>query len=563
MATLPTPRDQAQPRALLYDRVSTLTQARTGYSGGAEGFQLDLCRAHSERKGYAVIGHKTDVDSGAKWDVAGLIGAIEMAKRGEFDVLVVADSGRFARSLAKKLVYEGDLRRHGVRVEYTNLPVDDTAEGRLVANMFGAYDEYEREKIAWRLGNGRLNKAKRGQYIGNGGRAPYGYRLTRRFDQAKQRYFVVGLEEDSESADVVRRVFREALTLSATDIALRLTAAAIPTATGRGRWSSISVYHVLVNPTYKGEALYSRGGNRFRPREGEGIAIPVPALVSPSEWDAVQAAMTDRRSARRGRQPAESDPFELRGLLHCHHCGGLLSTGEYGPRYYLCLRHDASHARKNGWQPCPLPIVNAEAIEREVWRCVVEALEDPDRLRRGMEEHRASSGSAARQAWQDRIDVLDAELAKHTRLLANAAREKLPLDTDDPRYEQWDQLEAQEARTLKRLREERATLVGRADALALSEQQLATLERFAAKVRKGARKATPADRREFYRSLLRLKATLRLDREHGVKIGRKGRFAIAWDSLVPLTDSASGTLKVQALSVEEGTVILSVRHAAA
>src|SRR5215210_6469489 len=166
-------------RALLYDRVSTANQAKSGYSSGQEGFQIDLCRAHAERKGYAVTGSRTDVDSGAKWDVDGLLDAIEMAKRGEYNILVVADSGRFARNLAKKLVYEGELRRHGVRVEYTNLPVDDTAEGRLVANMFGAYDEYEREKITWRLTNGRLAKARQGHYVGNGGTAPYGYRLER------------------------------------------------------------------------------------------------------------------------------------------------------------------------------------------------------------------------------------------------------------------------------------------------------------------------------------------------------------------------------------------------
>src|SRR5207253_4809974 len=143
-----------------------------------QGFQVDLCRAHAERKGYAVVATRTDVDSGAKWEVDGLLEAVNLAKQGELDVLVVADSGRFARNLAKKLVYEGEFRRHGVRVEYTNLPVDDSAEGRLISNMFGAYDEYEREKIAWRFSNGRINKAKQGRYIGNGGVAPFGYRFV-------------------------------------------------------------------------------------------------------------------------------------------------------------------------------------------------------------------------------------------------------------------------------------------------------------------------------------------------------------------------------------------------
>src|SRR5262249_49410975 len=152
-------------RALLYDRVSTAKQAAQGYSIGAEGFQIDLCTGYAERKGYVVVGTRTDVDSGAKWEVDGLLDAIELAKKGGYDVLVVADSGRFARNLAKKLVYEAELRRAGVRVEYTNLPVDNSAEGRFISNVFGAYDEYEREKLNWRLTNGRMNKAKRGRYV--------------------------------------------------------------------------------------------------------------------------------------------------------------------------------------------------------------------------------------------------------------------------------------------------------------------------------------------------------------------------------------------------------------
>ena len=75
MTTIPATAKATQPRALLYDRVSTVRQAQGGYSGGKQGFQIDLCRAHSERKGYAVVGHRTDVDSGAKWHIDGLMDA--------------------------------------------------------------------------------------------------------------------------------------------------------------------------------------------------------------------------------------------------------------------------------------------------------------------------------------------------------------------------------------------------------------------------------------------------------------------------------------------------------
>jgi DNA invertase Pin-like site-specific DNA recombinase len=146
-------------RALLYDRVSTLAQSRSGHSGGAEGFQLDRCRTHAAARSYICAGELTDVDSGAEWNIAGIMQALERANRGEYDILVVSDTSRFARNLAKKTVYEAELRRHGVTVEYLNLPLDDGPEGRFISTVFGALDELERERIAWRTQQGIHKKA--------------------------------------------------------------------------------------------------------------------------------------------------------------------------------------------------------------------------------------------------------------------------------------------------------------------------------------------------------------------------------------------------------------------
>ena len=87
--SVPLTAPQTSPlRALLYDRVSTVVQARSGYSGGADGFQLDRCRDYAAARDWVVVGTLTDTDSGAKWEIDGVMQALERAKRGEYEVLV-------------------------------------------------------------------------------------------------------------------------------------------------------------------------------------------------------------------------------------------------------------------------------------------------------------------------------------------------------------------------------------------------------------------------------------------------------------------------------------------
>jgi DNA invertase Pin-like site-specific DNA recombinase len=49
--------------------------------------------------------------SGADWSLPKLNQALDMARAGEFDVFVTRELDRFARSLAKQLVIEGEFKR--------------------------------------------------------------------------------------------------------------------------------------------------------------------------------------------------------------------------------------------------------------------------------------------------------------------------------------------------------------------------------------------------------------------------------------------------------------------
>ena len=90
-------------RAVIYSRVSTLMQARQGYSLDAQDTDCDRL---ADELGASVLARFTDNDSGAEWDLPGLNAVLDMARRREFDMLIVNDPDRLARSLAKQLVLE-------------------------------------------------------------------------------------------------------------------------------------------------------------------------------------------------------------------------------------------------------------------------------------------------------------------------------------------------------------------------------------------------------------------------------------------------------------------------
>jgi site-specific DNA recombinase len=123
------------------------------------------------------------------------------------------------------------------------------------------------------------------------------------------------------------------------DVCRRLSRAREPTRTGKSIWDRSAVWGMLRTPAYRGTAAFGktrqgplrprlraqRGRPRSRgapavevPRE-EWIAIPVPAIVAPELFAAVQEQLRDnQRHARQYRRGAQ---YLLQGLVSCKGCG--------------------------------------------------------------------------------------------------------------------------------------------------------------------------------------------------------------------------------------------------
>jgi site-specific DNA recombinase len=114
-------------RAILYARVSTDEQARTGYSLAQ---QLEALRDYAAREGYEVIEEVEDPgQSGAMLARPGLDRVRDLVMEGGVSVVLAQDRDRFAREPAYHYILRQEFEEHGTKIRALNDRGDDTPEG--------------------------------------------------------------------------------------------------------------------------------------------------------------------------------------------------------------------------------------------------------------------------------------------------------------------------------------------------------------------------------------------------------------------------------------------------
>jgi DNA invertase Pin-like site-specific DNA recombinase len=122
-----------------------------------------------------------------------LLGLIERAQAGEYDVLLVARLDRLSRDHATLVV----LERHGVSVVSVAEENGDGPVAEFIRGQLALVAELERALIRDRVQAGKLQKKKLGRHVH--GRVPYGYRSTGGI-----------LEPVEELVPIVKRIYRDA-----------------------------------------------------------------------------------------------------------------------------------------------------------------------------------------------------------------------------------------------------------------------------------------------------------------------------------------------------------------
>src|SRR5215210_1473195 len=368
-------------RAILYARVSTDEQARSGYSLAQ---QIEALRGYAAGGGYEVLEEVTDPgQSGASLERPGMDRVRDLVAAGDVSVVLAQDRDRFAREPAYHYLLRREFEDHGTKIRALNDRGDESPEGELTDGILDQLAKYERAKIVERSRRGKLRKAREGKVIATY-RPTHGFRMNATRDS---------YEVDEEKMAVVRRVFRMVGAEGAGIYGVHKTLEreGVPPPGGGRYWDKRAIKRWIVDDAYKPHAyeevaelvrpevaarldpgrsygiwwfnrrrtsqtqvsepnpdgngrVYRKVGKVAYRNKEEWIAVPIPDAGIPLEW--VEAARTVLSQCR---SPSKVDGrfWELSGaLMRCGECGRAMealvktarrkSGGKYTFCYYRC-----------------------------------------------------------------------------------------------------------------------------------------------------------------------------------------------------------------------------------
>jgi site-specific DNA recombinase len=340
-------------RVCLYTRIST-DEENQPTSLHSQRERLEAFVASQE--GWRIVAHEEDRATGTKLDRPGLQAALELARTGKIDLLLVYRVDRLSRKVRQLAQLAEELDRAGVALRSATEPFDTgAAAGRMMLQMLAVFAEFEHATIVDRVTAGIERRAKEGKWAT--GKLPFGYRRNDDKD----------VVPDEREAPVVRRVFllytRERL--GTTSIA-RLLADEHAPAPARG-WQPAVVQWLLENEAYLGKV-------HWRGQSYPGLHEP---LIDEHTFHQAQALLRERGQDLTLRRGNRSD-FLLSGVIRCGRCKrayiGMSAKGNGGVyHYYAC-----SGRQKLGRKGCDGERLNRDKLEAAVLDQLARLYQDSD-----------------------------------------------------------------------------------------------------------------------------------------------------------------------------------------
>lgn len=423
---------------------------------------------------------------------------LEMAKRGEFDVLCMDVLDRLGREGIPREVYRAQVRELGVCILTTKPEEhadDDTSIGELIRILHGFKAKEELLDIKRRTMHGKRAKVEGRQkdgtigpkkIIGSGNRL-YGYQYI--LDEKGKRMgyelnlAVILVDEDGiewTEIKVVLYIFESAASgISYGEIARYLNDKGIPPPNvakgvqlkqykGKPVWQRAVISRMIQQSGYYGELpqfktrrLPKVSGGRKDPRrkttEKEQIIVPIPPIVTKEIALAARkhATRNQKLASRNNAYPQES--LLRAGLVKCGHCGGNMSfrrnfrrtTNELGYYpYYVCTTHASLLERCASG--CSIP---ATAVDEAAWEEAVKIIRDPSEVDNKVRMHRSPDPTegSRKNILAKLKKIRDEQEALQDYLAERIKKRKLDPKTEDHLTTQLQQLGERELKWMEEL----------------------------------------------------------------------------------------------------------------
>lgn len=451
--------------AVLYVRVSTDEQAKSGYSLAQ---QLEALRNHAAAEGYEVLEEVFDPgQSGASLERPGMDRVRDLVADGGVSVVLAQDRDRFSREPAYSYLLRREFEEHGTALTALNDRGDESPEGELTDGIL--------DQLA---------------LPPNGGR--FWHTTTIR---------------DIVLDDCYRpHTFEELRDLVSPEVASRLDP---DKSHGVSWYNRRRVATRQVAEDGPEGRRYRRVQKTVEKPRSEWVAVPVPDAGIAR--DTVIAA---RHHVRQNRKTSSAGgrSWELSGgIVFCAECGMRLlqdrrsrSRGAPYYHYYRCQTR-----RRHGEEACPNgKSYPAEKLEGAVWEFVSGLMSDPDQLRHDLErmielERGAVRGDPRRETkvWLEQLAETD---RKRSGFQDMAAEGLITLDELRAKLAALEEVREAAKTELEILDRRRKKLDE------LEQDKETVMEHYAQMAPEVLDSLTPEERQRFY-SMLRLKVMVEIN----------------------------------------------------
>jgi site-specific DNA recombinase len=349
-------------RAAIYARVSTDTGKQDTDR------QITKLVEIAQKKGYKAVDVFSDNISGYIKDrpeLGKLLNVIESNPK-YYSLILVDEISRIGRNPIDARNIIDNLSSKGVPIFLADLnqyTIDYKGQRNSIINIMlqlsMEYANMESQQMKQRSHDGRLNKAKKGEYMG-GIMVPYGY------DRVNKK-----LEINEGEATHIRQVFQWCADGHGCNyIARQLNNSNVPTkrailSNGERvkvrnmlikpenlKWHYLTIRNILRNSLYMGE------------RKTMGITVDCPSIVSKELFDRAQLRLNNTKHSVTNKKYC----FMLKGQLYCSICGRIMSgryNGEYGKdKFYCCLSRSRGTSCGNG-------AINIDYLESVMYDVIV------------------------------------------------------------------------------------------------------------------------------------------------------------------------------------------------